>query len=83
MDALKNRIMKEYQDLLKSKEENQIEVWLIENNIKHWKGKIKGPVKINYIQFDTPYEGGEFIIDIIIPDDYPFKPPKVKTYNSR
>jgi ubiquitin-protein ligase len=44
MDSLKNRIMKEYQDLVKSKEENQIDVWLIENNIKHWKGKIKGPV---------------------------------------
>jgi ubiquitin-protein ligase len=49
MDSLKNRIMKEYQDLLKSKEENQIEVWLIDNNIKHWKGKIKGPVFIFYI----------------------------------
>lgn len=45
MDSLKNRIMKEFQDLQKTKEENQIDVWLIENNIKHWKGKIKGPVQ--------------------------------------
>jgi ubiquitin-protein ligase len=44
MDSLKNRIMKEYEDLLKSKVENQIEVWLIDDNLKHWKGKIKGPV---------------------------------------
>ena len=44
MDSLKNRIMKEFQDLQKYKEENQIDVWLIDNNIKHWKGKIKGPV---------------------------------------
>ena len=44
MDSLKNRIMKEFQDLQKTKEENQIDVWLIDNNIKHWKGKIKGPV---------------------------------------
>ena len=27
---------------------------------------------------DTCYQGGEFIIDIVIPDDYPFKPPKMK-----
>jgi len=26
---------------------------------------------------DTIYEGGEYTIDIIIGDDYPFKPPKV------
>lgn len=45
MDSLKNRIMKEFQDLQKTKEENQIDVWLIDNNIKHWKGKIKGPVQ--------------------------------------
>jgi ubiquitin-protein ligase len=46
MDSLKNRIMKEYQDLQKCKEENQIEVWLIDNSIKHWKGKIRGPVTL-------------------------------------
>jgi ubiquitin-protein ligase len=44
MDSLKNRIMKEYEDLQKSKKENQIDVWLIDDNLKHWKGKIKGPV---------------------------------------
>ena len=26
---------------------------------------------------DTCYEGGTFIIDIVIPNEYPFKPPKV------
>ncbi len=44
MDSLKNRIMKEYEDLQKFKSENQIEVWLVEESIRHWKGKIKGPV---------------------------------------
>ena len=30
------------------------------------------------IQKDTPYEGGIFYVDIQIPADYPFKPPKMK-----
>ena len=30
------------------------------------------------MQKDTCYEGGEFIVDIVIPQDYPFKPPKMK-----
>lgn len=45
MDSLKNRITKEYEELCVNKEKNAIDVWLIDNNIKHWKGKIKGPVK--------------------------------------
>lgn len=44
MDPLKNRVLKEYEDLRKNTKDNAIEVWLIEENIKHWKGKINGPV---------------------------------------
>ena len=44
MDALRNRVMKEYNDLLKAEKENNISVWMIDNNVRHWKGKIKGPV---------------------------------------
>jgi ubiquitin-protein ligase len=44
MDSLRNRIMKEYEDLQKNKTENAVEVWLVDNNMRHWKGKIKGPV---------------------------------------
>jgi ubiquitin-conjugating enzyme (huntingtin interacting protein 2) len=29
-------------------------------------------------QKDTCYEGGTFYVDITIPPDYPFKPPKMK-----
>ena len=30
------------------------------------------------MQKDTPYEGGIFAVDIQIPAEYPFKPPKMK-----
>lgn len=71
MDPIRNRIMKEYEDLKKNEKENTVTVWMIDNNIRHWKGNIKGPI-------DTCYQGGVFIIDIVIPNDYPFKPPKMK-----
>ena len=37
----------------------------------HWSGTIKGPVS-------SPYEGGTFSIDIVLPKEYPFVPPKMK-----
>ena len=37
----------------------------------HWSGTIKGPVS-------SPYEGGTFSIDIMLPKEYPFVPPKMK-----
>jgi ubiquitin-protein ligase len=44
MDSLKNRIMKEYEDLKKNEKENTVIVWMENNDIRHWKGKINGPV---------------------------------------
>ena len=70
MDPIHNRIKKEYQDLQKEKNSN-VKVKLVDNDIRHWKGRIKGTI-------DTCYAGGIFDVDIVIPDDYPFKPPKMK-----
>ena len=70
MDALHNRIKKEYHDLQKEKNSN-VKVKLVDNDIRHWKGRIKGPI-------DTCYQGGIFDVDIVIPNEYPFKPPKMK-----
>lgn len=35
------------------------------------------------IQSDTPYEGGLYQIDIVIPPEYPYKPPKVISFTRR
>lgn len=41
-----------------------------ETNILHLKGYVNGPP-------DTPYEGGQFCLEMNIPETYPFVPPKV------
>jgi ubiquitin-conjugating enzyme E2 D/E len=41
-----------------------------ETNIKNWEAIIIGPS-------GSPYEGGKFKLNIIIPNDYPFKPPQI------
>lgn len=40
-------------------------------NMNHWSAQLIGPK-------DSPFEGGDFKLDIKIPADYPFKPPEVK-----
>ena len=46
-------------------------VQTVNDNIRHWKGKLRGPP-------DSVYEGGTFQIDIKIPDKYPYVPPKMQ-----
>jgi ubiquitin-conjugating enzyme (huntingtin interacting protein 2) len=47
-----------------------IKVELVNDSCVELKGEIAGPP-------DTPYEGGNFILEIKIPETYPFNPPKV------
>lgn len=41
------------------------------DDLTHLKGRFKGPP-------GTPYEGGTFVVDIRIPNEYPFRPPIMK-----
>eukprot|EP00245_Coleochaete_scutata_P008565 TRINITY_DN264_c0_g1_i1.p1 TRINITY_DN264_c0_g1~~TRINITY_DN264_c0_g1_i1.p1 ORF type:complete len:193 (+),score=42.58 TRINITY_DN264_c0_g1_i1:84-662(+) len=47
-----------------------VSVQLVGNDLSRMKGMVKGPT-------DTPYEGGSFLVDIRLPDGYPFMPPKM------
>lgn len=67
------RIKKEIADL-KNDTASGISVETDPYNPKHLTGTLKGPD-------DTPYAGGTFQVDIVIPADYPFSPPKMKFIN--
>lgn len=65
------RIMKEMQ-AVKDDPAAKINLEFVnESDIHHLKGSFQGPP-------GTPYEGGLFIVDIEVPMEYPFKPPKMK-----
>lgn len=67
------RIKREFKEVVKSEEVARcsIKVELVDDTYTHLRGEIAGPP-------DTPYEGATFIVDIVIPETYPFNPPKVK-----
>jgi ubiquitin-protein ligase len=52
---------------------------MVGDNLFHWKATIKGAVSPKALnpQQDSPYESGKFLIDIVIPNAYPYQPPKV------
>ena len=61
----------ELKECNKDKETSGLQAKLVsDDDFLHWKGEIKGPQ-------GTPYESGKFVIDINLPNDYPFVPPKV------
>eukprot|EP00794_Sanderia_malayensis_P007352 gene7352-8171_t len=67
------RIQREFKEVIGSDEarRNNIKVELVNGSYSRLRGEISGPP-------DTPYEGGRFVVDIEIPETYPFNPPKVK-----
>lgn len=65
------RVQKELQECNKDMKVSGISVKPKTDSLSHLIGTIPGPV-------DSPYEGGTFLIDIVLPDGYPFEPPKMK-----
>lgn len=57
---------------------------MVDENPFHLIGAFPGPVRLWSLssiltaQSDTPYEGGYYEVDIVIPDAYPFEPVKMK-----
>ncbi|KAJ7644784.1 ubiquitin-conjugating enzyme/RWD-like protein [Roridomyces roridus] len=70
MDARLRRVNKEIADCKNDKTSN-IRIDLIDSSPFHLKGSFPGPE-------DTPYQGGHFEVDIVIPESYPFQPVKMK-----
>ncbi|KAJ3729483.1 ubiquitin-conjugating enzyme/RWD-like protein [Lentinula raphanica] len=70
MDARLRRVNKEIADCKNDRTSN-ITLELIDNSPFHLKGSFPGPE-------GTPYQGGLFEVDIVIPDSYPFQPVKMK-----
>mmetsp|Transcript_144648 Transcript_144648/g.204603 ORF Transcript_144648/g.204603 Transcript_144648/m.204603 type:complete len:151 (+) Transcript_144648:71-523(+) len=63
------RILKETQKLATEKVAG-IETEVNDKNYRHFYVKIYGPS-------NTPYEGGIFNAELLLPDEYPMSPPKV------
>lgn len=65
---MNKRLVKEFEKLGKT-----YDIEIVED--KHWQLAFLGPT-------ETPYFGGTFLIDIVIPNNYPFSAPKI-TFNTK
>jgi ubiquitin-conjugating enzyme (huntingtin interacting protein 2) len=65
------RVAKEVAKLCKPDSSSGIVAHIVDDDMNHLIGTITGPL-------GTPYEGGVFNVNIVIPTGYPFEPPKMK-----
>lgn len=70
MSATATRIRKELEEVSKDDGTSGVTATTVDGDNRHLLGKISG-------SSGTPYEGGVFLIDINIPTQYPFVPPKM------
>ena len=66
-----SRIYKEIENMYIDPPHNVTAGPIDDNNIRHWEATIIGPE-------ETDYSGGVFLLDIKIPEEYPFIPPTCK-----
>ena len=64
------RLLKERKDLMENPVEGIQAAPVSDTDMFNWRGSVVGPE-------GSPYEGGNFFLDIVFPAEYPFKPPKV------
>ncbi|KAK2563604.1 Ubiquitin-conjugating enzyme E2 K [Acropora cervicornis] len=64
------RVQREFKEVINSEEILRCKIELVDDTYTRLRGEIAGPP-------DTPFEGGNYQLDIFIPDTYPFNPPKV------
>jgi len=69
------RLKKEWSDIHLEIEKSKefMKVVLVNDELTHWNAVIKGPN-------DSPFENGNFSLDITFPNEYPFKPPVIKFF---
>merc|ERR1712179_161249 len=67
--AATRRLQKELGDLRKSAAKSFRDIQVDESNMLVWQGLL--------VPDNAPYNKGAFLIDIVFPAEYPFKPPKV------
>ena len=72
MSAATSRLSKELLEVGKDDKTSGVQALPVtEGNLRKLRGTIQGPE-------GSPYEGGVFIVNIDIPKQYPFEPPKMK-----
>lgn len=68
--ATHRRILRELEDMAKDKTSGMQATVVDASDYTHLEGEFLGPP-------GTPYEGGHYLIDITLPPNYPFLPPKM------
>lgn len=67
-----SRLQYELKELAEiTRDKNMMSIEFLDEDFMHMRGTIEGAA-------GTPYEGGEFVVDISLPTDYPLKPPKLQ-----
>lgn len=66
-----SRILREIEEIYMDPPDNVSAGPINDNDIYHWEAVITGPD-------DTDYKDGVFLLDIVIPKEYPYKPPVCK-----